>query len=184
MSTSGYTIAEHQYPYKPAHVSMPKECRKIFLVTMAPEREWWRTHQESRPFPDIPYRNAGCSPQHEAPCNPYPRVLRQHAALRAPAQRYPSPSQSVSWAAAFADLSSRWAGAGTQCGVYNISEVWPCMPAYAVGQIDRRGLSRRALVTVISLTPQLFVQRQDLSRVGPHASHCPAQSLLLRRRRT
>lgn len=28
-----------QYPYKPVHVSQPKERRKIFLVTMSPERE-------------------------------------------------------------------------------------------------------------------------------------------------
>lgn len=27
-----------QYPYKPAHVSQPKECKKIYLVTMT-ERE-------------------------------------------------------------------------------------------------------------------------------------------------
>ena len=33
------TSAKQEYPHKPAHVSMPKECRKIFLVTMAPERE-------------------------------------------------------------------------------------------------------------------------------------------------
>jgi cleavage and polyadenylation specificity factor subunit 5 len=28
-----------QYPYKPVHVSEPKERRKIFLVTMPPESE-------------------------------------------------------------------------------------------------------------------------------------------------
>ena len=62
-----------QYPFVPAHITKPKECKKLFLVQM-PERSMCPllllTVYDTNHLPVTVYRSTCCSQEHEAPRDP------------------------------------------------------------------------------------------------------------------
>ena len=60
-----------QYPYLPAHVTFPKECRKLYLITMPP-RSWSHTGHTAA----LSVRDSLRPRQHEIARDPDLRVLR------------------------------------------------------------------------------------------------------------
>lgn len=84
------------YPFVPAHVTRPKECKKLYFIQL-PE-----TSKHIRPpppgpglfaDPDAPHRGPERPQEHEAAGRPPLRALRQHRPLRTSALRHTTPAQ-------------------------------------------------------------------------------------------
>jgi hypothetical protein len=82
------------YPFIPAHVTRPKECKKLYFIQLP------RSSTSTPPdvssllvHPPLTHPRGPQRPQeHEAPRRPALRALRQHRPLRAPAERHPAPA--------------------------------------------------------------------------------------------
>jgi hypothetical protein len=86
--------ADEQYPYLPPHVSYPKECKKLYLVTLPKSSQSMVRSQEVARNAD-PCRGIRCTVQHETPRCPSIRVLRQCIPIRAPVCWSPLPLEQV-----------------------------------------------------------------------------------------
>jgi hypothetical protein len=78
-----------QYPFVPAHITKPKECKKLFLVQM-PERSTTRLLAGTFHFQlTIDFKRGSCCPEeYEAFSDPPLRAIRQRRAIWSPAFRH------------------------------------------------------------------------------------------------
>ncbi len=56
-----------QYPFIPAHITKPKECKKLFLVQMPERSTFGLPMLNFLLLNNGPYRGASCPQEHETP---------------------------------------------------------------------------------------------------------------------
>lgn len=84
------------YPFVPAHVTRPKECKKLYFIHL-PKTSTFSLHAGLLQPGSLTSRNRSSErPQeHETPRRASVRALRQHCAIRAAALRHSSYPQSI-----------------------------------------------------------------------------------------
>lgn len=83
------------YPFVPAHITRPKECKKLYFIQLPHSSRFiprLRTSTSLR-LTVSSYRGSQRPEEHEAPRGAALRALRKHAAIRPPAVRHPPPAQ-------------------------------------------------------------------------------------------